>query len=370
MGLNAGGAPSSESLPKTMAAVICYGPEDYRLEERSLPAVAAGEVLVRVRAVGICASDLKCYQGAPMFWGDGVRAGYCERGVIPGHEFVGEVVALGAEAAEKYGLKVGDLAVSEQIVPCGACRYCLRGEYWMCQVHDIYGFKHATPGAMAEYMRFPAKALNHRVPAGMNVIHAAFIEPLACSIHAVERGDIQFGDTVVIAGCGPLGLGMVAAAKLRGPARIITVDPNPKRLELAGRCGADIGLNPLTSDVVAQVQELTDGYGCDVYLEASGHPSAVAQGLQMIRKLGTFVEFSVMREPVTVDWTIIGDTKELNIHGAHLSPHTYPVAIRMLEQELLPMTEIVTHTLPLARFQEGFELVAQGQVSVKVALIP
>ncbi len=364
------GEAGREDLPEMMAAVICYGPKDYRLEERPVPNVSASEVLVKVRAVGICASDLKCYQGAPMFWGDGVRAGYCEREVIPGHEFVGEVALLGEGAAEKYGLKVGDLAVSEQIVPCGVCRYCLRGEYWMCRVHDIYGFKHATPGAMAEYMKFPAKALNHRVPAGMNVTHAAFIEPLACGIHAVERGDIGFGDTVVIAGCGPLGLGMVAAVKLRGPARIIAVDPNEKRLELARRCGADLALSPATDDVVAQVQELTDGYGCDVYLEASGHPSAVEQGLQMIRKLGTFVEFSVMREPVTVDWTIIGDTKELNIHGAHLSPHTYPVAIRMLEQKLLPMAEIVTHTLPLAHFQEGFELVAQGQVSVKVVLIP
>ncbi len=359
-----------QRLPKTMAAVICHGPEDYRLEERPVPGVGAGEVLVRVRAVGICASDLKCYGGAPMFWGDGVRAGYCERGVIPGHEFVGEVVALGEGAAERYGLEVGDLAVSEQIVPCGACRFCERGQYWMCKVHNIYGFKHATPGAMAEYMKFPVGALNHRVPSDMNVTHAAFIAPLACSVHAVERGEITFGDTVVIAGCGPLGLGMVAAAKLKGPARIIAVDPNEKRLELAKRCGADLGLSPLNDDVVARVQALTDGYGCDVYIEASGHPSAVTQGLEMICKLGTFVEFSVMREPVTVDWTIIGDTKELNIHGAHLSPRTYPVAIRMLEQKLLPMDEIVTHTLPLERFQEGFELVAQGQVSVKVALIP
>lgn len=359
-----------EPLPKTMAAVVCYGPGDYRLEERPVPRAGPGEVLVKVRAVGICASDLKCYGGAPMFWGDGVRAGYCEREVIPGHEFVGEVLALGEGAAERYGLQVGDLAVSEQIIPCGRCRYCTRGQYWMCQVHTIYGFKRAAPGAMAEYMTFPAGALNHKVPPGMDEAHAAFIEPLACSVHAVERGEIQFGDTVVVAGCGPLGLGMVAAAKMKGPARLIALDPNPKRLELAGRCGADLGLDPLADDVVERVQDLTDGYGCDVYLEASGHPSAVVQGLSMIRKLGTFVEFSVMREPVTVDWTIIGDTKELNIHGAHLSPYTYPVAIRMLQEGRLPMDEIVTHTLPLSSFEEGFELVAQGQVSVKVALIP
>lgn len=358
---------SLDALPQTMRAVICYGPRDYRLETRPVPMPGPGEVLVRVRAVGICASDLKCYQGAPMFWGDGIRPGYCERGVIPGHEFVGEVARLGDGADT---LAVGDLIVSEQIVPCGACRYCARGQYWMCNVHNIYGFKHATPGAMAEYMVFLAGALNHKVPAGIDVTHAAFIEPLACSVHAAERGNIQFGDTVVVAGCGPIGLGIIAAARMKNPAQLIALDLSEKRLELAGRCGATLGLNPASGDVTQQVRELTEGYGCDVYIEASGHPAAVEQGLQMIRKLGTFVEFSVMREPVTVDWTIIGDTKELDIHGAHLSPYTYPVAIRMLSEGRLPMDEIITHTLPLDKFQEGFDLVADGQRSVKVALIP
>ena len=123
-------------------------------------------------------------------------------------------------------------------------------------------------------------------------------------------------------------------------------------------------------DDVDEVLKLTDGYGCDVYIEATGHPDAVAQGLRMICKLGTFVEFSVMREPVTVDWTIIGDTKELNIHGAHLSPHTYPIAISMLAKGLLPIDRIVTHQMPLAEFQKGIDLVADGTASIKVTLTP
>lgn len=360
----------ANELPRTMAAVVCHGPEDYRLEELPVPEPGPGEVLVRVRSVGICASDLKCYQGAPLFWGDATREGYCQAPITAGHEFVGEVVALGDGAGEKYGLAMGDLAVSEQIVPCWNCRFCLTGKYWMCAVHDIYGFRKRTPGAMAEYLRFPAGALNYRVPAGIPAHHAAFIEPLACSIHAVQRGNIEFQDTVVIAGAGPLGLGMFAAAKAKSPALLIAVDLNDARLEMAKRCGADIGLNPSKVDVVDEVRALTGGYGCDVYIEATGHPQAVIDGLQMVRKLGTFVEFSVMREPVTVDWTIIGDTKELTIHGAHLSPHTYPVAIRMLERGLLPMDEIVTQRLPLAEFQAGIDLVASGARSIKVTLEP
>jgi len=105
-------------LPKTMRAMMCYGPKDYRLEEVPVPRPGLGEVLVRILGVGICASDLKCYGGAPLFWGDGSRPGYCQPPVIPGHEFVGEVVALGEGAAEKYGLAIGDHAISEQIVPC------------------------------------------------------------------------------------------------------------------------------------------------------------------------------------------------------------------------------------------------------------
>ncbi len=360
-----------EPLPESMEAVVCYGPEDYRIQEWDVPVPDVEEVVIKVQSVGICASDLKCYQGAPLFWGDAHREGYCQAPVIPGHEFVGKVVALGENAGEKYGLQPGDIAVSEQIVPCWKCRFCKRGQYWMCQdKHDVYGFRQATFGAMAEYMKFPVGSLNYKVPHSIPPHHAAFIEPLGCSIHAVERGEIQLDDVVVIAGCGPLGLGMVAAARLKNPRLIIAIDLNNERLEIAKLCGADLTLNPNNIDVIDEVRQLTDGYGCDVYIEATGYPVAVEQGLHMIRKLGTFVEFSVMREPVTVDWTIIGDTKELNIHGAHLSPYTYPVAIRMLEQGLLPMDKIMTHQLPLRNFHEGMEMVASGKQSIKVTLTP
>ena len=353
-----------------MQAVVCHGPEDYRLEEHPVPDPGPGEVVIRVLSVGICASDLKCYLGAPLFWGDKNREGYCQAPIIPGHEFVGEVVALGDGAGEKHGLGIGDLAVSEQIVPCEECRYCRRGQYWMCMPHDIYGFRKKTPGAIAEYMRFPARARNYKVPQEIPVHHAAYIEPLACAIHAVQRGDIELADTVVIAGAGPLGLGMVAAARLKSPGLLISLDLNDERLDVARACGADLGLNPGKVDVVDEVQKLTDGYGCDVYIEATGHPVAVEQGLLMIRKLGTFVEFSVMREPVTVDWTLIGDSKELNIHGAHLGPYCYPIAIDMLQKGLLPMDRIVTHQFPLAEFQAGIDFVASSDRSIKVTLEP
>ncbi len=358
------------TLPKTMRAVRCHAPRDYRLDEVPVPLPSAGEVLIRVDASGICASDIKCYLGAPLFWGDAQRTAYVQPPVTAGHELIGTVVALGEGAGERYGLALGDRAISEQIVPCNACRYCLTGKYWLCAVHDIYGFHTCTQGSMADYMLFPARALNYKVPSDLSLSKAALIEPLACSMHAVERALIEFGDVVVIAGAGTLGLGMVSCARLKNPGTLVVVDLNDKRLELARNLGADVTLNPSQVDVVEAIREMTEGYGCDVYIEATGHPEAVNQGLHAIRKGGNFVEFSVMREPTCSDWTIIGDTKELNIYGAHLGPHCYPKVIDYLHRGLLKVDGIVTHQLPLEGFQEGIDLVASGQESIKVLLRP
>ncbi|MFI5957500.1 alcohol dehydrogenase catalytic domain-containing protein [Cryptosporangium sp. NPDC051539] len=357
-------------LPDTMQAVVCHGPEDYRLAELPVPRPGPGEALVRVEAVGICASDLKCYHGAAKFWGDANRPAWAETQVIPGHEFVGEVVELDEAAAQRWGIEAGDRVVAEQIVPCGECRYCRRGQYWMCAPHGMFGFKRRTPGAMASYMVYPVEALVHRISKDLPAHHAAFAEPLSCALHAVERATISFDDVVVVAGCGPIGLGMIAGAVAKSPARVIALDVAESKLELAKACGAHDVVNISEQDPVAFVKGLTEGYGADVYLEGTGHPSAVPQGLNLLRKLGTYVEYSVFGSDVTVDWSIISDDKELDVRGAHLGPHCWPAAIRMLERGTLPMDRICSHQLPLSRFQDGLDLVAAGTESVKVSLIP
>jgi erythritol/L-threitol dehydrogenase len=357
-------------LPETMQAVICHGPENYQLETVAVPRPGPGEALVKVEAVGICASDLKCYHGAAKFWGDANRPAWAETEVIPGHEFVGTVVQLDDTAAQHWGIAVGDRVVSEQIVPCWKCRYCLDGKYWMCQPHDMFGFKRRTPGAMAEYMLYSKDALVHKVSADLPPAHAAFAEPLSCALHAVERADISFEDVVVVAGCGPIGLGMIAGAKSKNPKLVVALDMAQDKLDLALECGADVIINIGAEDAVARIKEMTDGYGADVYIEGTGHPSAVGQGLNLLRKLGTYVEYSVFGSDVTVDWSIISDDKELDVRGAHLGPHCWPAAIRMIESGRLPMDKICTHQLPLADFQKGLDLVASGKESIKVSLIP
>ena len=352
-----------------MRAVVCHGPGDYRLENLSEPQAPAGGAVIRVEAVGICASDVKCFEGAPMFWGDATRPRYCEPPVVPGHELVGKVAEIDDDAGSRWGVRVGDRVVAEQIVPCEECRYCRRGQYWLCRRNDVFGFHQRTQGAMAEYMALPPLARVHRISAELPAAHAAFAEPLSCSLHAVERGDISFDDVVVVAGAGPIGLGMVVGAKLRHPRTLVAVDNYAPRLEVAKACGADLVVNVSQEDPVSVIRDLTDGYGCDVYFEATGHPSGVAQGLSMLRKAGRFVEYSVMREPATVDWTVIGDSKELEVRGAHLGPYCWPPAIGLLEGGSLPMDRIVTHQLPVEDFAHGLKLVADGRESVKVSLV-
>ncbi len=357
-------------LSQSMQAVRCYAPEDYRLEEIPLPVHGDYELLVQVEACGICAGDVKCFYGNPSIWGDSTRPRYVQPPVVPGHEFIGRVVAMGDRAAEHFNVRVGDRVIAEQIVPCGKCRMCERGMYWLCRDREIFGFRQKAQGGWAQYMLFPQNARVYRVPDELPIETAALIEPLACSMHAVDRAQIQFGDVVVIAGMGPLGLGMVACARLKNPGLLIALDLRENRLEVAKRLGADMVLNPAVDDVRAEIRRLTDSYGCDVYIEATGHPQGILLGLDIIRKAGNFVVFSMLQEPVTVDWTILGDVKELNVYGSHLGPYCYPKVIDYLTRGLLKTDGIVTHRLPLSEFRHGIELVHEGKESIKVLLVP
>ncbi|WP_126426168.1 alcohol dehydrogenase catalytic domain-containing protein [Brevibacillus marinus] len=361
----------TKELPSSMKAIVAYGPHDYRLEERPTPKPGWGEVIVKVLACGVCASDIKAFKGAGMYWGDEFNQAWMKAPVTPGHEFFGEVVALGEGAAEKHGVQLGDWVIAEQLIPCETCRYCKRGEYWMCQVHNMFGFqKEVAEGGMAEYMRFPQNAIVHKIPRTLTLEQAAIIEPLACAIHAVQRAKIELDDTVVIAGAGPLGLFMVQVAHLKTPKNLVVLDMKDERLELSRKYGADTLINPAKEDAVEKVLQLTDGYGCDVYIETTGHPSGVTQGLKMIRKLGRFVEFSVFGQPTTADWSVIGDKKELDVLGSHISPYTYPIAINLLERGLVKVDDIVTHSFSLDEYQKAFEVAAKGDSSIKVLLKP
>ncbi len=361
------------SLTNTrMTAIVCHGPEDYRVEQIARPMPGPREMVIRISACGICASDCKCWQGAKMFWGDksGATKAYVKPPVVPGHEFFGVVDDLGEGAAEHFGVKPGERVIAEQIVPCDRCRFCRSGQYWMCEVHNIFGFqREVADGGMSDYMLIPTTARVHVIPPAISLEDAAIIEPLSCAIHTVQRGDVQLDDVVVIAGAGPIGLMMVQVARLKTPKKLVVIDMVPERLELAKTFGADVVINPKEQDALAIVQGLTEGYGCDVYIEATGSPSGVTQGMSLIRKLGRFIEFSVFGSDTTMDFSIIGDRKELDVRGVHLGPYCYPIAIDLLGRGLVTSNGIVTHDYGFKQWDEAIK-VANSLDSIKVLMKP
>lgn len=356
-------------LPYKMKAIVAYAPGDYRLEEADTPRAGEGEMILKVEACGICAGDVKAFGGAPSFWGGDGNPPYIKAPMIPGHEFVGRIVEIGKNV--KGNWKLGDRICPEQIVPCGECMFCKTGRHWMCEKHDLYGFQNNVNGGMAEYVRITKESLNYFVPGDMPIEKALLIEPYGCAFHCVQRANIQNTDTVVLSGAGTLGLGMVGAARQKNPKNLIVLDMKDERLAKAKEFGADMVMNPAKEPVVERIKELTGGYGCDVYIEATGHPSSVQQGLEAIRKMGTFVEFSVFGDLVKVDWSIISDRKELNLLGSHLSPFCYDTVIEWIGNGKLPTAGVVSHKFPLDRWKEGFELAKTGRDgALKVALTP
>lgn len=354
------------SIPKTMKALVAYSKDDYRYEPAyPTPECGPDDIIIKTEGCGVCAGDLKCSHGAAMFWGDEVQPSWVKPPFIPGHEFLGEIVEIGENVKD---FRIGDRVTADQIKPCGECKFCKSGHYWMCQPHDIFGFQHTNNGGMAEYVRYPKGSVVHKVPKDMPLVDALLIEPYACSKHCVDRGQIGCDDVVVISGAGTLGLGMVTYARMKNPARLIVLDMVDARLEKAKEFGADMVFNPGKVDVVKEIMDLTDGYGCDIYIEATGHPSSVVQGLSMIRKLGRFVEFSVFADPTTVDWSIIGDRKELDIVGAHLSPYCYPFVIENIRNGKLKTDGVIMNTFPIEEWEKAFDYASGKYGDFKVAV--
>ena len=348
-----------------MKALVAYGKHDYRYEPQyPVPECGDDDILIKTQGCGVCAGDLKCYHGNST-WGDDTHDMWVRPPFIPGHEFLGIVVKRGRNVTE---YEIGDRIIADQIVPCGACKFCKTGRYWMCEPHATFGFQKENNGGMAEYVRYPKNAVLHKVPKDMPLEDALLIEPYACSKHAVDRAQITVEDVVVISGSGTLGLGMITYARMMNPAKLIVLDMRDDRLEKALEFGADIVMNPGKTDVVKEIKDLTEGYGCDIYIEATGHPSSVVQGLKAIRKLGRFVEFSVFSEPTTVDWTLVGDNKELDVLGAHLSPYCYPFVITHIADGSLKTDGVVTRFFPVEQWEKAFDYATGKDGDFKVVI--
>jgi L-iditol 2-dehydrogenase len=346
-----------------MKAIRCHGfGRKHCLEtEIDIPPPGPGEVLVKADASGICAADRAMW--------DATGPWTLNFPFTPGHEFTGTVVELGDGAAEKHGLAIGDRAIAELNVSYGNDFFRQRGQYHLTDQMDVLGA--TLDGGWAEYMLYPAEAVIHKVPETVTNRAACYTEPLANAIHGVQRAEIGFDDVVVISGAGPIGMGMIQAARLKTPRKLILVNPGITKRELALSLGADLAFHPDDPDLKAELDDLTNGRGADVFIEASGQGSAFLQGLDLIRKAGRMVVFGVYKEPVPFDLNILGEFKELDLRGGHLAPFTYATALDLMARGLIDGDACVTHAFPLEEFEHAITRKPDpGEVQIKVIFEP
>jgi threonine dehydrogenase-like Zn-dependent dehydrogenase len=349
--------PTQHSTTEQMKAVVVRHGRRFRYERVEKPRAGPGEIVIRIEAAGICAADRKIYSGNHPWQLPDVY--------VPGHEYVGTVVEMGEGGAESSGLGPGDRITAEIIVPCRTCWFCQRGLYHLCDRPGV------CVGAWAEYLKIPRGAIVHRVPADLPAEQAALVEPLSCSIHGVELARIGLDDAVVVAGLGAIGMGMLQVARLKTPRLLIGLDIDDGLTRTAQESGAACVFNPARDDVAAQIRALTDGRGCDVYIEASGSPESIKLGLEVLRKAGRLVIFGVYGHEAAVDFNVVSEFKALEIIGGHLSPNVYPLAIEYLAEGLVNANAIVTHVFPLAEFEQAIAIKHRpGVTSIKTILIP
>ena len=354
-------------MKNTMKALLSYAPFDYRYEDVPIPKAGPGEMLLRVNGCGVCAGDIKSFHGGIRIWGTDESSRYIDAPVIGGHEFYGEVVELG-EGIEDYSM--GDMVVTEQIVPCDECEFCRAGKYWMCVDSAVYGFKKHAQGGFAEYVLLNSHSRTHKLPKGFTSEQSVMVEPIACGMHTVELAQIKHADVVVIAGLGAIGSAIVNMAKLNLPRMIIGIDIKQHRLEMGKKFGADVVLNATECNVVQEIKKLTSGRGSDVYIEASGSPKSVSQGLDALRNHGRFVQMGVFAEEVKADWNVIGDGKELHIIGSHLSALTYPSVIEGIRTGLIKTEGLISHTFSLQDWEKAFQEAEKNPDAMKIMLVP
>lgn len=342
----------------TMKTLSKTGPEPgLRLVEKPIPTPGPDEVLLRVLATSICGTDLHIYN-----W-DHWAESNVRTPLTVGHEFCGEVVAIGEDV---HQLQPGDFVAAESHVFCERCTQCRIGNRHICENEEIIGIH--RDGAFAEYVVFPERCAwktDRSVPPHI----ATLQEPLGNSVHATMAADVS-RKRVLVLGCGPTGLFSVAIAKICGASQIFAVEVREFRRELARRMGADHVLDPTEVDLVPEIRRLTGGHGADVVLEMSGNPRAVEDGLRALSRGGDFRFFGVPSDRLSIDVArdiIFKGAKVRGIIGRKIYETWFDSAGLLAAG--LDLEPIVTHRLPLEDYETAFELIREGNCG-KVVLFP
>lgn len=337
----------------TMRRVVVH-PGNIAVEQARVPTPEADEVLVRSVVSGVCGSDTHAAHGRHPF----VALPY-----HPGHEVVGVIEAVGADVTT---LVVGDRVTAEPDLPCWNCKMCTTGRENLCENLRFFGCGYEQ-GGMADYFTLPANRL-HTFPDSLDYRAASLIEPLSTPVHAVRLAGDVAGKTAVVLGAGTIGLLLLSVLRARGVGRVVVTDPLPDKRDRATALGADVVVDAMAGDVVAQVRAAL-GQSADVVFDCVAIQSSVSQAIAMADKGGTVVIVGVPAAEVTVPLPVIQD-HQIRIQGsATYLPQDYTDSMALLVSGAVNPDDFITATRPLEQVAEAFELSTSGNhIKVLVTL--
>lgn len=308
-----------------------------RLHEEEIPVPKDGEALVRVRAVGVCGSDLH-------WLGEGgIGDARLEHPLVLGHEFAGEVTS---------GALAGRRVAVDPAIPCGRCEFCQQGNPNFCE-HLHFAGHGQDDGALREFVAWPERLL-HLLPENLSLADGAMLEPLGVALHAVDLGKVRPGMAVGVYGCGPIGLLIIQLVRLCGATQIIATDKLPHRLEMACELGAEVGILARQGEEMKDVLAETGKHGVHVAFEAAGENAAVETAVETARPGGRVVLVGIPGDDVTSFRASTARRKGLTIKLCRRMKHTYPRAIDLVSRGLVDISSLVTASYPLEQAEQAF----------------
>ncbi|MBC8233509.1 alcohol dehydrogenase catalytic domain-containing protein [bacterium] len=356
-------------MSKTMKAQIFYEPENMKLEEVPVPEIGLDEVLVRVKACGICGSDIAYY------YGDSSLETETGKGpLIIGHEFSGEVVEVGSIPADKGLFAPGDRVVVDPLQYCYACEICKKGEFNLCEYKNVLGVSHN--GGFAEYCASHYTGL-HKVPDNVSYVEAAMTEPLADAVYAVQKMSVKLGDFCVVIGPGAIGIMMVQLIKSSGAGTVVLAGTRDYRLEVGKDAGADLIINTAdekspyyVADLKAKIEELTDGKFADAVVTPTGSVEAMEMALEISGRRARIVYFGLPSDEAVIRVHALSAIFwDKSILFSWLAPLTWPIALKAIATELVDVKKLHTHTFKLEDLVQGLADVKARKGNVMKAIV-
>ncbi len=343
-----------------MKALLLSEYRKLELVEIPKPEISATDLLIRVKACGICGSDVHGYDGS---------SGRRIPPLVMGHEASGVVERVGEAVT---GFKVGDRVTFDSTIYCGVCSYCRAGKVNLCDNRRVMGVSCADYrqyGAFAEFVTVPERIAYH-LPATLSFEHAAMVEAVSVAVHAVGRTPISLGDSVVVVGAGMIGQLVVQTLRARGCGTLIAVDLDEGRLALAKRYGADYVINGRSADVPAQIAALTGGQGAAVAIEVVGATASIQTAVASVRKGGSVTLIGNLAPNVEVPLQAIV-TRELTLIGSCASSGEYPACMELMARGTIDVSDMISAVAPLEEGAEWFDRLYSGEAGLmKVLLQP